>query len=166
MRRIIVVVMLFMVSASAKESVLFFTYDKNSFSATGNWTPADQKEKASFLSETQIDCSRTGKSCVEATAEFYMGHPHVTLNYLQIIKWDNDGIIATDSSGICMAVTMQISFAEKHISSTHSMKQLDDEKKQACSFFGAEKVQEDVFVVKGSARWNKEHSFLPDKSEK
>jgi hypothetical protein len=62
-----------------------------------------------------------------------------------------------------MTVTLQISFAEKRISSTHSMKQLDDKTKGACNFFGADKTQEDIFVLKGSERWNKEHSFLPEK---
>jgi len=94
---------------------------------------------------------------VEATAEFYSGHPHVTLSYLQIIRWDYDGIVASDSSGICMTVTVQISFAEKHISSTHSAKQLNDKTKEACKYFGAEKTEEDIFVLRGSERWAKEH---------
>jgi hypothetical protein len=105
-------------------------------------------------------------SCVEGTAEIYFGHPHVTLNFYQVIKWDENGIIARDSSGTCMTATMLITYAEKRISSTHSMKKLDDETKRACNYFGADKTQEDIFVLKGSARWNKEHSLLPQKTEK
>ncbi|SRR5260370_167868 len=150
----------------APAQTLFFVYDKDSFSATGNWIPADSKEKPAFPSETEIDCFRNGMNCVEATAESYMDHPHVTLNYLHVIRWDKDGIIATDSSGICMTVTIQISFADKHISSTHSVKQLDDRTKESCKFFQADQTQEDIFVIKGSERWRKEHSFLPQKSEK
>jgi hypothetical protein len=149
-----------------RASTIYFSYDKDSFSATGNWIPADPKDKPAFPSETQVDCFRTGMSCVEATADLYMGHPHVSLNYFQVIKWDKDGIIAGDSSGICMTVTMQITFAEKRISSTHSLKQLDDKVKQSCAFFGADKTQEDIFVLKGSERRNREHSFLPQKPEK
>jgi hypothetical protein len=148
---------------SQQKSVIFFEYDNDSFSATGYWIPADPNDKRAFPSETQLDCFRSDKSCVEGTAEFYMGHPHVSLSYLRVVKWDNDGIVATDSSGVCMTVTMQITFAEKRISATHSMKRLDDEKKKACNFLGAEKTQEEIFVLRGSERWNKEHSFLPEK---
>jgi hypothetical protein len=146
-----------------RASNIYFNYDNDSFWATGNWIPADPNDKPGFPSETEIDCFRSSKNCVEAIAEFYMWHPHITLNYLDIIKWDRDGIIARDSSKICMTVTMQITFAEKRISSTHSIKRLDDEKKKACNFLGADKTEEDIFVLKGSERWNKEHSFLPQK---
>jgi hypothetical protein len=120
-------------------SPIFFSYDKNGFTATGSWIPADTKTSSSVRSETEIDCFKNSLSCVEATAEFYSGHPHVTLNYLQVIKWDNDGIIASDSSGICMTVAVQISFAEKRISSTHSLKQLNDKTKEACKLFWCRK---------------------------
>jgi hypothetical protein len=128
---------------------IFFSYDKNGFSATGSWIPVDTKPSSSVRSETEIDCFKNSLSCVEGTAEFYSDHPHVTLNYLQVINWDNDGIIASDSSGICMTVAVQISFAEKRISSIHSMKHLNDQKKEACKFFGAEKTEEEIFVLKG-----------------
>lgn len=126
-------------------STIFFSYDQNSFSATGSWIPADTTTSSSVRSETEIDCFKNSLSCVEATAEFYSGHPHVTLNYLQVIKWDNDGIIASDPSGICMTVAVQISFAEERISSTHSMKQLNDKKKQACNFFWGRKDRRGYF---------------------
>ena len=144
----------------------YFSHDKNNFTATGDWTPADTKTDSSFPSETEIDCFKNSMSCVEATAEFYSGHPHVTLDYLRVIRWDDDGMVASDSSGICMTVTVQISFAEKHISSTHSAKHLNDKTKEACKDFGAEKTEEDIFVLKGSERWLKEHSLIPEKSAK
>ncbi len=159
-------ILFFAVPLSAANDVLYFSFDKDSFSATGKWVSADPKEKPAFPSETEIDCFKGNAMCTEATAAYYMGHPHVTLDYLQVVKWDKDGIIATSSSGTCMTVTMLVGFAERSISSTHSMKQLDDEQKKACKFFGAEKTEEDVFVVKGSERWNKEHTFLPKPSEK
>jgi hypothetical protein len=142
---------------------IFFNYGKDAFSATGEWVAADTKGASPIPSETEIDCFKSSTSCVEATAEFYSGHPHVTIGYLQVIKWDGDGIIASDSSGICMTVTMQISFAEKRISSTHSAKQLNDKTKDACKYFGAAKTEEDIFVLRGSERWTKEHSFIPGK---
>jgi hypothetical protein len=147
---------------------IYFNRDQNNFTATGSWVPAaDTKTISSVHSETEIDCFKNSLSCVEATAEFYSDHAHVTLNYVQVLKWDNDGIIVSDSSGICMTVTVQISFAEKRISSTHSAKQLNDKTKEACKFFGAEKTEEEIFVLKGSERWTKEHAFIiPEKSAK
>jgi hypothetical protein len=163
-------ILLFVSLISAAEpqraSTIYFAYTKDSFSATGNWIVADTKTNPPFPSETEIDCFKNSMLCVEATAEFYMSHPHVTVNYLNVMRWDKDGIIATDSSGICMTVTMQISFADKHISSTHSVKQLEDKMKETCKFFQADTTEEDILVLKGSERWNKEHSFLPQKSEK
>jgi len=150
---------------TAWAQVIYFDHSESGFFAIGNWASADASVKAP-PSETKIDCFRKSRSCVEATAEYYMGHPHVSVNYLDVIKWDGDGIIARDSSGVCMTVTMQITFAEKRMSSTHSMKQLDDEQKQACNFFGADKTEEEIFILKGSERWNKEHSFIPQKSPK
>jgi len=149
-------------------SPLYFSYDKDSFTATGSWVPADTtKTISSVHSETEIDCFKNDLSCVEATAEFYSDHPHVTLNYFQVLRWDNDGIIASDPSRICMTIAVQISFAEQRISSTYSAKQLDDKKKEACKFFGAEKTEEDIFILKNSERWTKEHAFIiPKKSAK
>ncbi len=95
-----------------------------------------------------------------------MAYPHISVIYLRVIKWGKDGIIATSDSGICMTITMQIVFAEKSISSTHSMKQLNEKTKGACKSFGAEKTQVDIFVVKGSPRWDKEHTFPPEQPEK
>src|SRR5262249_3563276 len=91
-----------LVAEPQRTNTVFFVHDKDNFSATGNWIPADPKGKPAFPSETQIDCFRSNMTCVEAIAEFYMGHPHVMLNYLQVIKWDTDGIVARDSSKICM----------------------------------------------------------------
>jgi hypothetical protein len=149
-----------------RSNTIYFNYDKGSFTATGNWIPANPKDKPAFVSETEIDCFKQNMSCVEGTAELFMGHPHITLEYLQILKWDNDEILATDSTGICMTVTMQITFAEKRISSTHAMKRLDQETKEACKFFQADQTQVDIFVLKGSEQWNKEHSFFPQEPKK
>ena len=163
MRRFIAISLFATLSTSAQ--VIYFNHSEGGFSATGNWAVADPSVKAP-LSETEIDCFKNSKTCVEATAEYYMGHPHVSVNYLDLVKWDEDGIIATDSSGSCMVVTLQISFADKRISSTHSVKQLDDETEKACKFFGAGETEEDIFVLKGSERWKNEHSFIPQKSRK
>jgi hypothetical protein len=137
---------------------IYFTDDGFGFSATGKWVPADPNDKPAFPSETEIDCEKIAMSCVEATAEIYSGHPHVTISYLHAIKWDRDGIVATSSSGTCMTNTILISFAEKEITETYSMKQLDDKTKEACNDFGATRTTTSLFVLKGSGRWNADPS--------
>jgi hypothetical protein len=153
------------VTLTASAQVIYFDHSASGFFATGNWASADASVKAP-LSETRIDCFKNSKSCVEATAEYYMGHPHVSISYLDVLKWDGNGIIAADSSGSCMTVTVQISFADKRITSMHAVKQLDTETTKACKFFGADKTEEEIFVLKGSERWNKEHSFIPQQPQK
>src|SRR5581483_5308089 len=145
------------VAQQAKEDdpVLFFSVDRTGFSATGKWIPSDAGEKPAFPSETQIDCFRRSMECVEGTADFYMGFPHVTLNYLQVVKWDNDALIAS-SSAACMTNTILVAFAEKTLTATDSMKRLPEKQKSACKFFGAEKTMHYAFVLMNSERWNKE----------
>ena len=153
-------------AAEQQKRPIFFNYDTNIFTATGYWISSLPNAAPGFQSETQIDCFREKMGCVQATAAYYSGHPHVTLGYLRVIKWDRDGIIATDSSGICTTTTIQIAFAEKRISSTHSMKQLDDKTREGCKFFEANKTQEESFVLRGSERWVKERSTVPEQYQK
>jgi hypothetical protein len=134
--------------------VIYFNCTKTGFFATGSWELQDPNVKTD-MTETQIDCFRQMKTCVVATADNLMGRPHV-------FTWDDDGLIATDSSPVCMNLTMQVSVADKHITLAHALKRLDADKAKACKSFGAEKTTEDIFVLKGSPRWEKEHQWFPD----
>jgi hypothetical protein len=151
----LVLVMLVTASLSAQKTKpnLYFAGDQNAFSTNGRWVPSDAKEKAAYPSETQIDCQRQTNTCTEATAEYFSGHPHVTLDYFEIIKWDENGIIATSADGICMTETMIISFADKKISNTHSVKHMDKDKREACKAFGAGETSTDNFIIKNSEGW-------------
>ena len=140
--------------------VIYFNYSNTSFFATGSWESPDPNVKTD-MTETQIDCFREMKTCVMASADNLMGRPHVFTSYLDIIKWDDDGLIATDSSPICMTLTMQVTVADKHITLAHALKRLDADKAAACKDFGADKTVEDIFVLKGSPRWEKEHRWVP-----
>src|SRR5271169_5923915 len=93
---------LFSVPLSAQKPTLYFAGDNKDFSTRGRWVPSNAKEKAAYPSETQIDCQRQTNSCTEATAEYFSGHPHVTIDYFEIVKWDENGILATSADGICM----------------------------------------------------------------
>jgi hypothetical protein len=146
--------------------IYFFVAPDSSFSATGKWvsTSSDPGDQIVYPQEVEIDCFKEGW-CIEATAEYYMGNPHITVAYLDIIRRDKNGIVAETSSGICMTDTILISFADQTISATYLPKKLDDPTKEACAFFGAKQSQSFVFVLKGSDRWNKEHwkGILPNK---
>src|SRR5580692_4885947 len=123
--------------AQTTKPPLYFNHSNDGFSANGRWVPADAKQKAAFPTEVELDCDRITKSCVEATAEYYSGHPHVSIDYLQIDKWDTNGITASSSSGICMVRNVAISFGDKTIVQTVSSKTLDQEKLKACKLLGA-----------------------------
>jgi hypothetical protein len=161
-KRFLALSVLFTLGVSAQ--VVYFNYSKNDFFATGSWESPDPSVKTD-MTETRIDCFKEMKTCVVATADNLMGRPHVFTSYLDVIKWDDDGLIATDSSPECMTVTMQVSVADKHITATHALKRLDAEVGKACKFFGADKTTEDIFVLKGSSRWEKEHQWFPKPDE-
>ncbi len=138
--------------AFAQRSALHvhFSFDSGSFFADGR-----ESEKSLFPSETQINCDRQNKTCIAAAAEYYSGHPHVSIEYFQILKWDADGIIAT-SDAICMQRTMIVSFPNKAISISGTLKSLPKEKTEACETLGASKPYTNVFVLKNSPEWNKD----------
>ena len=160
--RIVVLSVLLTLGVSAQ--VIYFNYTKSGLVVTGSWESPDPNVKAA-MTETQIDCFREWKTCVMATADNLMGRPHVFTSYLDVIRWDGDGLIATDSSPVCMTLTMHVSVADKYIRSIHALKRLDADQAKACKDFGAEKTTEDIFVLKGSARWEKEHQWFPDKED-
>jgi len=158
-KRLLALSVLFTLGVSAQ--VAYFNYSKIRFFATGSWESPDPNVKTS-MTETQIDCFKEMKTCVLATADNLMGRPHVFTSYLDVIKWDDDGLIATDASPICMTLTMQVSLADKHITLLHSLKRLDAPTAKACKDFGADQTTEDIFVLKRSPRWEKEHKWFPD----
>lgn len=141
-------------NAQVNKPNLYFFVDSNSVSLTGRWIPADTNEKAAFPSETEIDCDRNSATCVEATAEYYSGHPHVSLTFFKILRWNSKQIIASTSDSICMMQTITVSFPDKSATQTHSIKKLPIDEKQACEDFGASGTQIDLFIIKNSLRWN------------
>jgi hypothetical protein len=70
------------VYAQRFKPAVHFVFDSNLLVASGRWISSDPKVKAAYPSEVEIDCVLTTKTCTEATAEYYSGHPHVSLTYL------------------------------------------------------------------------------------
>jgi hypothetical protein len=137
-------------SAQRSAPKVHFSFDNSSFYADGR-----ESEKSEFPSETQINCDRPGKTCIAASAEYYSGHPHVSIEYFRVLKWDADGIIAI-SDALCMQRTMIVSFPNRGISVSGALKTLPKEKTEACETLGASKPYTDVFVLKNSPQWNKD----------
>ncbi len=156
MSRMLLVLCLILPSLAQKaDNRGFFFVEGDQFTAVGKWIPTNPKDKAAFPAETQIDCFKSSMTCVEATAEYYVGYPHVTIAYLKVNKWDKNGLIATNSSGICMTDTVLVSFSDKTLSDSFSMKQLPDDQRDACKALGALQT-EMTFVLRNSERWNNE----------
>ncbi|PWT82922.1 MAG: hypothetical protein C5B58_07340 [Acidobacteria bacterium] len=156
MRKSVICLLLVSVSVSAQKTAqkyLHFAVAPGIFVSSGRWVPSNPKDKAAFPSEVEIDCDAQTRMCIEATAEYFAGHPHVSIDYFDIMKWDANGIVASSSSAICMTRTILVSFADKSISDTHSEKVLDKDKKGACASIRASGTETDVFVVKGSDKW-------------
>jgi coproporphyrinogen III oxidase len=131
-----------------------FTVVGDMFSAVGKWIPSDPKVKPAYPEETQIDCFKNSMTCVEATADYYVGHPHVTIRYLVVNKWDKDSLVAS-GGGTCMTYMVLVSFAEKTLNASYALKQLPEKQRDSCKSLGALKT-EMTFVLRNSERWNKE----------
>jgi len=136
-------------SQEHKSPPVHFSFDRESFYADGR-----ESEKSVLQTETQINCTRQGRSCIAATAEYYAGHPHVSVEYFQTLKWDADGIIAT-SQAVCMQRTMIVSFSNQSISISGTLKSLPKETTDACKAVGANEPYTDEFILKNSSKWNK-----------
>jgi hypothetical protein len=132
---------------------LYFYVTSDGLSAKGRWVPSNPKDKAAFPSETEITCDLRSKVCIEATAEYFTGHPHVSTAFYQVVMWGVNGLIATSGDGICMNQTLLISFPDKSISNRHTIKKLNDDQKEACKFFISSGTETEEFVIKNSGRW-------------
>jgi hypothetical protein len=119
------------VSQKPKPNVYFFV-QPDSFMAIGKWaaTSSDPKDRISMPQEVEIDCFKSTQTCVEATAEYYSGHAHVNVAYTSVVKWDSNGIIISDSNGICMSRTILVNFSDQTIMVTHSLKELPEKQRE------------------------------------
>lgn len=132
---------------------LYFFVDQSSFSAEGTWVPVDPKDHAAYQAETELDCEKRTGECIEATGDYFSGHPHIAVAYFQVIKWDSNGIVATNADGICASRTISIGFAAKHISDTREAKVLSTEKQKACQTLGVPPNESWTFLLKNSKAW-------------
>jgi len=81
--------------------------------ASGTW--ADHKPNPALLYSTRIECFRSQKMCIEATAQGDAVEPG--LEYFEIVTWNKDEIIARDSV-ICGVVILRFDFVAESVSTT------------------------------------------------
>jgi len=142
--------------AQPTKSNLYFFVDASTFSAEGTWMPIDPKSHPAYQAETELDCDKGTVTCTEATADYYSGHPHISIIYFQIVKWDGNGIVASSADGICATRTLTIGFAAKHISDTREAKMLPQEKQKACETFAVPASEGWTLALKNSKAWTSE----------
>jgi hypothetical protein len=86
-------------------------------SASGKWksTSGIAGDELAFKHAVEIQCRLVSRECYEATAQIVAGQPQVVLLNYSVIEWDKNGIIAEDSSSICMTNRLLISFQEQGV---------------------------------------------------
>jgi hypothetical protein len=87
--------------------------------AVGKWSDADDKLA---VWSTEIHCYKSFGLCEEADANNYYEHPGATLNSFDILRWDNQELIAVDSSPICVVNTLRVDFRANKVTITSSIK--------------------------------------------
>jgi hypothetical protein len=103
----------------------YFNHDERAgtFYVQGTWT-LEVDQIASPNQTTTIWCEQATKRCSEATAVL-MGHDRLTpasgmllpatMSELNILRWDNDLIVARGQTALCVDTTINIHFQTKAV---------------------------------------------------
>ena len=85
----------------AQEDVL--TVIGSAVSATGKWkaTTGTSRDDLPFKHVVQIDCFQ-GHTCMEAMASIVMGEPNISIQYYEVVKRDESGLVAESKSPECL----------------------------------------------------------------
>jgi hypothetical protein len=103
--------------------------------ANGMWRVENPtKETEVILSETRIECYKTGGTrivgrnayCMQATASIILDLPAVQVDYYPVVSWDKERIIAADSTTaqipICTWTQITIDLQNKIVTATDTRK--------------------------------------------
>jgi hypothetical protein len=105
-------------------------------SATGVWRADNLNDKTelAFDAVTRLECYRHGGKdlvntdayCVQMTASIVLGMPDIDVNYLPVLAWDRDKVIAADSSTaslpICTWTQITVNLQDHSIMATDTRK--------------------------------------------
>lgn len=87
--------------------------------ALGRWSDSDVHMA---VWSTEIHCYERFGFCEEADAVYIDGQAGATLSTFDILRWDNQELIAVDSSPICVVNTLRFDFAAKKVTLTMALK--------------------------------------------
>lgn len=127
------------VAAADSATNLHYTEDFNDHgdfvTASGMWrVESPTKETEVMLSETRIECYKTGgvqlvgtnAYCMQATASIVLNLPSVEVDYYPVVSWGKDRIIAADSVTaqipICVWTQITIDLRNKIVTATDTRK--------------------------------------------
>jgi hypothetical protein len=93
--------------------------DTRYFYATGKWS--DDGNEAG-INSVEIHCYKRFGFCEVAHAYSSFGKAWVSLDSFDILRWDNQELIAVDSSPICVVNTLRADFTAKKVSISSTSK--------------------------------------------
>ena len=125
MKRVLVAFVMalaFVVCANAQDS-LFVVFGKT-LSARGKWKATTGKpgDEVAFKHVVSIECWKDRGQCLESVASVVEGEPSLDLDYYQILRWDENGLLAQNDSPDCMTNQLIINFREQSVTAIDAPK--------------------------------------------
>ena len=105
------------VPLNAQDTKPVFVSNPRFMSASGKWKSVSgiAADEMVYKHDVEIQCRFDIKECYVATAQIVSDTPHVILENYSVIQWGEDGIIAEDSSPICMVNRLLVNFQEQGV---------------------------------------------------
>jgi hypothetical protein len=89
------------------------------FFSTGKWS---DDPKDSGTTSVEIHCYKAFALCEVAHSYMLGGQAWVALDEYDILRWDNDEMLAVDSSAICVVNNLRADFRAKKVSTSFTSK--------------------------------------------
>lgn len=117
MKHVVLLVALFVPIMCAQERSANVHVRPHAVFANGKWkaTTGRQGDEMAFKHAVEIDCFRSEKRCMEATASIVGTEPDLAVQYYEVIRWDENGLVAQSDDAICMTNQLIINFQEKSV---------------------------------------------------
>jgi hypothetical protein len=130
MKELLLLVLLFVLAAGAQTSTpavgkasVYIAPGQHYVGGWGQWkATSSKKADALGVNTADIQCFQSLSVCFEASATLSGKIPYASLSSYQIVKWDENGLIAEDDSPICVVNRLLVNFQDKSIISTASPK--------------------------------------------
>lgn len=134
------VLLLFVVTiAYAQDRPLMMHVTPGRFvTVTGKWkaTTGREGDEVAYKHVVEIDCFKAQDTCMVATANVIEGEPDLMVEYYDVIRWDQNGIVAENSEPICVTNQLNITFQDQSVMAIDSPKQNAKGFKDSCKFVG------------------------------